>query len=117
VPYFFIIPAYMLLLAVLGIAAFVTRMNPPWRKASGYIVGGMIGTLIGFILANAAVTIAGILPAMVANHFSLAEGLKQVCGVFAGVALLLGPFVASAAGVALGCLAGCGWVWKRKTAN
>lgn len=112
-PYFFILPAYVLLLLVLGIAAIVTRMNVPWRPASGYIIGGMIGTVPGFIAANLLITLAGILPTVIADHFSLPDGLKQVCGVFAGVALLLGPFVASAVGVVLGFLAGCWLVrWR-----
>jgi hypothetical protein len=56
--------------------------------------------------------VAGILPAVIADHFSLPDGLKQVCGVFAGVALLLGPFIASALGVVFGFLGGC-WVVRR----
>jgi hypothetical protein len=112
IPYFFILPAYFLLLLILGTAAFVTRMNPKWRPARGYIHGGMIGTVPGFIVANLLVTVVGIFPAVIAEHFSLPEGLKQVCGVLAGVALLLGPFVASAAGVVLGFLSGCWIVWR-----
>jgi hypothetical protein len=113
-PYFFILPAYVLLLLVLGIAAFVTRMNPGLRGSSAYIIAGTIGTLPGIIVANLVVTVAGILPAVIADHFSLPDGLKQVCGVFAGVALLLGPFVASAVGVVLGFLGGCWVVWRRR---
>jgi hypothetical protein len=113
-PYFFIVPAYVLLLLVLGIAAFVARMSPGLRGSNSYIIGGMIGTLPGFIVANVLVTLAGILPAVIADQFSLPDGLKQVCGVFAGVALLLGPFIASAVGVVFGFLGGC-WVVRRRT--
>lgn len=113
-PYFFIVPAYILLLMVLGIAAFVARMNPGLRGSSAYIAAGTVGTLPGMIIANVLVTLAGILPALIADRFSLPEGLQQICSVFAGVALLLGPLVASAAGVVLGFLGGCWVVWRRR---
>lgn len=116
-PYFFIIPAYLILLLALGIVVFVTRLNETTRPASRYILAGMIGTVPGIIVANAIVTLAGIMPALVAEQVSLAEGFKQACAIFAGLALLLGPFVASVVGVVLGFSCGCWFVCKRRESN
>ena len=115
-PYFSIVPAYLLLLLILGIAAFVTARHPPWRPACGMIVGGMIGTVPGIIAANGIITLVGILPAVFADWFSAGEGLTRFCGVLTGIALLLGPFAVSLVGVTLGFAAGCLWVGRRRRA-
>ncbi len=67
-------------------------------------IGGGIGSVPGFIVANGIVTLAGVLPALVAERCALPEWLRQVCQIFAGVTLMLGPFAASAAGVGVGFL-------------
>jgi hypothetical protein len=116
VPYFLIVPAYLALLLILGIAAFVASRNPPWRPACGFIVGGMIGTLPGIIVANGIVTLVGILPAVLADRLSAGEGLTRFCGILTIIALILGPFAASLVGVLLGFAAGCLWVRLRRRA-
>ena len=45
-PYFFIIPAFAVLLFVLIAAAFGAHYVPQFERASGYLFGGVIGTLI-----------------------------------------------------------------------
>ena len=113
-PYFIILPAYAILLLVLGIAAFVTRMIPEARWSSGYLVGGMVGTLPAFILANVGITIAGILPLWLTKQFTPPEWFSQVCAIVSMVALMIGPFIASAVGIALGFGAGCLVVRRRR---
>ena len=113
-PYFFILPVYGTLLVMLALAAWLTRLSPQLRWASGYLIGGTIGTLPGFVLTNGIVTLAGILPALVAERCALPECLRQACGILAAVTLMLGPFAASTAGIALGFLAGCGIVRRRR---
>lgn len=113
-PYFLIVFAYLVLLLILGIAALVTARHPPWRPACDWIVGGMIGTLPGMIAANGLITLIGILPAVLADWFSAGEGLTRWCGVLTGIALILGPFAASFAGVMFGFAAGCLWVVRRR---
>lgn len=112
-PYFFILPAYGLLLLVLGAAAFAAWMTPRGRPLGRLLVAGMIGSVPGMLIANVLVTIAGLLPVWLADNLTLPETLKQVLGVCAVAILLLGPFVASALGVLLGFLGGCGFVWWR----
>lgn len=114
VPYFFILPVYATLLVMLTLAALLTRLTPQLRWTSGYVIGGAIGTVPGFLLANGMVTLAGLLPALVAERCALPEWLRQACGIWAAVTLMLGPFAASTAGCALGFLAGCGIVRRRR---
>ncbi len=113
-PYFFILPIYCLLLVALGAAAVVARCVAEWRPASGVIVGGMVGSLAGFIAANVIITGVGLMPVMVGNHFAAAGWERQVAGIFAAVMLLLGPFVASAMGVVIGFAAGVVVVLRRR---
>ena len=113
-PYFIILPVYALLLAFLAAASVVARCVESWRPASGYIVGGTVGTLPGFIVANVVVTLAGLLPVLVAQHFTPPQWLQQAGAVVVAAILLIGPFVASAIGVVLGFAAGVFFVFRRR---
>lgn len=111
-PYFFIIPAYLILLLVLGIAAVVLRGGGDGGRASVSIVSGMAGTLPGIVVANVAVTVAGVAPLWLSGQVSAPEWMRQVLSVFAVVCLFIGPFVASALGVIAGFLGGW-WLVRR----
>lgn len=113
-PYFFILPVYAVLLVFLLIAAVVARCVEGWRPASGYIIGGTVGTLPGFIVANVIVTLVGILPVLVAQHLTLPEWLQKAGAVIVAAILLAGPFIASAIGVILGFVAGIFFVFRRR---
>jgi len=112
-PYFFIVPAYLLLLLILGIAAVVLRSGGNSGPASGYILAGMVGTIPGIIAANVLVTLAGLLPLWIAAKVSPPEWMMQVLSVLAVACLFIGPFVASAIGVIAGFLCGILVAWKR----
>ena len=111
-PYFFIVPAYLLLLLVLGIAAVVLRSGGNSGRASGFILAGMVGTLPGIIAANVVVTLAGLLPLWIAGNVSPPEGVRQLLSALALLCLFIGPFVASVIGVIAGFLCG---VWFAAT--
>ncbi len=113
-PYFIILPIYALLLVFLVVAAVVARCIPAWRAASGSIVAGAVGTGFGFVVANVIVTLAGFLPLWVAQQCTLPPWLQQAAAVVVAVILLVGPFVASAMGVALGFVAGVFWGYRRR---
>ena len=113
-PYFFILPAYVLLLVALTGAAIVTRFMPRFQPASGYIVGGMIGTLVGFIFINVMVVAAGVLPVWLAQKGSFPDWVQQVIKIFVAAALLIGPFIGSAIGVLFGFCAGLYFVHRRR---
>lgn len=112
-PYFFILPCYLLLLLALGIFAVVKRKHP----AGACAAAGAIGTIPGILLANLAVTGAGLLPAAVSGHLDAPQIIRQITAAFAAVMLLLGPFIASAFGVLAGFTAGCAWACKRSRAQ
>lgn len=113
-PYFIILPVYALLLVFLAIAAIVARCVESWRPACGYIVGGTVGTLPGFIVANIVITVAGLLPVLMAEHFTLPQWAQQTGALVAAVLLFIGPFAASALGVVLGFAAGVFFVFRRR---
>lgn len=113
-PYFIILPAYVLLICGLSIAAVATRFVPQARPASGYIVGGTLGTIPGFILANVIVISAGLLPAWASQKVTLPQWLESAMAIFAGAVLLLGPFAASAVGVFVGFALGEFIVFRRR---
>lgn len=114
VPYFFILPGYALLLAFFAIAALVALRVPSWRPACGYLVGGAVGTVPGFLVANVAVTVAGLLPVALVQHLSPPQWVQQVGTLVSAGLLLIGPWIASAFGVALGFAAGVFWVFSRR---
>ncbi len=116
-PYFIVLPVYVLFFLLLVIAAGVARCVEAWRPASGYLVGGTVGTLLGFIVANVGVTLAGLLPILVAQHFTPPQWLQQAGAVVVVVILMVGPFLASAIGVVLGFAAGVFFVFRRRRSH
>jgi len=113
-PYFFILPAYVALLVVLIIAAVVTYAVPRCKSASGYIVAGTVGTLVGFVVINVVVIVLGVLPAWLAQKVAFPEWLQQVSKIFVVAALLIGPFIGSAIGVLIGFMAGLYFIYRRR---
>jgi hypothetical protein len=111
-PYFFILPVYAaLLLGFIGAAA-ITRLVPRFRVVTGYIVCGAIGTLIGFIILNALVWMAGLFPVWLNQKNSFPQWLLRFSQFFVAGTLLIGPFIGSAIGVMLGFAAGIYIVYR-----
>lgn len=113
-PYFFILPAYFALLIALFGTAIVTRFVPRFQPASSYIVGGTVGTMVGFIFINVLVIVVGVLPVWLTKNISFPDWLQQVSKIFVAAALLIGPFIGSAIGVMLGFCAGLYFVHSRR---
>ena len=116
-PYFIILPVYVLLLVALIVAAIVTRFVPQLQPASAYIVGGTVGTLPAFVVANILVTLAGLLPVWAAQKMELPQRLHDATKFFVAAVLLVGPFVASAIGVFLGFALGVYFVFRRRRSH
>jgi len=113
-PYFFILPAYVILLVGLLGAATIARFVPRFRTASGYVLGGAVGTLIGFTVINIMVWLVGLAPAWLAQKYTFPAWLQQASQFFVATALLVGPFIGSAMGVLFGFAAGFYWVYRRR---
>ena len=113
-PYFFILPAYALLLLGLVAVAIITRFVPRFRTASGYFVGGAVGTLIGFAVINVIVWLVGLTPVWLSQKFTFPGWLQQASKFFVAAALLVGPFIGSAVGVLFGFAAGFYYVYRRR---
>ncbi len=113
-PYFFILPVYVALLLGLIGAAVVARFVPRFQSASGYIFGGAIGSLVGFLLVNVAVILVGATPAWLAQRFTFPDWLQQTSKFFVATTLFIGPFIGSAIGALLGFAAGFYIVFRRR---
>jgi hypothetical protein len=112
-PYFFILPCYLALFIGLIGAGVVTRFIPRFRAGSGYLIGGAIGSLVGFVTVNILLILAGVAPAWLAQKFTFPIWLTQVSKFFVAAVLLLGPFIASSLGVLLGFAGGIYFVYRR----
>ncbi len=112
--YFFIVPAYVLLVVGLIAAAIVARFVPRFQPASGYIVAGTLGTVVGFTIVNAVVIVLGVLPVWLAEKLSFPDWLRHITTVVVTAALFVGPFVGSAIGVLSGFAAGAYLVYRHR---
>jgi hypothetical protein len=116
-PYFFILPAYLVLLLILSLIAGLVRLLPRLRWASGYLAGGIIGTIPGFIGANILVTISAFLPVWVSQKASFSQGVVETARIFTFAVLFIGPFLASVIGTGFGFAAGLFFVMVRRRAR
>jgi hypothetical protein len=114
--FFLILPTYALLLLMLGGAAALTWCIPRLRPASGYLVGGALGSLAGFVVVNAFILAMGVAPAWLAHEYSLSEWVRSASKVYAVATLMLGPIIGSFAGILLG-FAGGWWCVRRRRLN
>jgi len=114
-PYFFILPAYIVFLIGLIAVAVIVRFIPRFQRASGYIIGGAIGTLIGLVIINVIVILAGVAPAWLAERFTLPDWLQKASKYFVAATLLIGPFIGSAVGVFLRFAVGIYFVFRRRS--
>jgi hypothetical protein len=113
-PYFFILPAYLVLLIGLIAAAVTVRFVPRLKHLRGCVLGGALGTLIGFAIVNVIVVLAGVAPAWLAQKITFPNWLQQVSKFFVAAILLIGPFIGSGVGVLFGFAIGFYWVYSRK---
>ncbi|MEI8064634.1 MAG: hypothetical protein WCH84_11295 [Verrucomicrobiota bacterium] len=116
-PYFFILPAYVLLVLGLTVAVIIFLLVREWRPAKSYIVAGTIGTFLGIVLANILVTVLGVLPFLFARVPSLPEPLRKGAGILGLGILMIGPFIASVVGVLLGFGVGLYYAYRRRHAK
>lgn len=111
---FIILSGYAALLAILVIAAVITTRIPGWQSATRYLVAGTVGTLLGFVVANGCVVLAGVGPILLAEHYTLPQWLTYTGAVVVASILFIGPIFASTIGVIAGFTAGVYYSFKRR---
>lgn len=116
-PYFFILPAYIALALALIVLGMVVRYIPRWQFASVYLLSGALGTLPGFLIANVIVMLAGVIPVILSEKITLPHLLQQIGGFVVAGILLIGPFIASAVGIAGGFFSGVYIVFRKRSKN
>ncbi len=113
-PYFILLPGYVGFLVLMTLAIIALRASPTWRPWSGYVAGALVGSCPGFLVANAVCLLGGVLSIQAAQNGMFPEWLQQTFALAAAAILFVGPFVALAAGVALGSACGLYFVARRR---
>jgi hypothetical protein len=114
VPYFFILPVFLIFEVAVLAAALVFKYQTKLRWVSGYLIGVTLGSTGGFALANVILWIVSIVPSVVAEKYSLPEIVKSIAKIIMALGLLLGPFAASAVGMGVGSALGIYLVYRRR---
>jgi hypothetical protein len=109
-PYFFIIPLFLLYVVAMLVGLVVATVVPSLRKARGAMGGVLLWSSVGFIVANSLyfafffVFAAAQDKAPSALGVGLLGSLGMLTGPVLGCFLILGPFVLTAAGLGGGAL-------------
>ena len=115
-PYFFILPIFVLIEVSLLVSSFVVLKFQKYLWAKSYLLGVVLGSTIGFLVANLILWVVSVLPDALAQKYSLPEFVQTVSKFILAFGLLLGPFFASAGGMVFGSLIAVYIVYrKRKT--
>jgi hypothetical protein len=108
VPYFFIVPAFVLWFVALSAASVASYLLPslkPWRS---HCVGVLLWSTIGFVLSTALYAVAAV--ALFGGLGKLFDGEPSAAGGIAmGLMIFVVPFVAAAVGV----FGGVAFGWRR----
>lgn len=104
-PYFFILPAFVLYLLGMGTVLAVTRVHPPAARFGPYIRSVLIWSSIGFVVATVLhfgvmLAVLAVIPRVTGNGASALGGIAMAGVVF------VGPFAAAIVGVLGGTVIG-----------
>ncbi|MFD1470615.1 hypothetical protein ACFQ48_20485 [Hymenobacter caeli] len=106
-PYFFILPVFVVGL-LLPLAAGVVLRFTRWRNAAPYVFGVAVGAALGFAGANAL-----LLPLLHGvNKLPATQNAQTIKTLLLAVVVFIGPFVASAAGAVVGAIVGIVAAWR-----
>ena len=103
--YLFVVPLYLLALAAAIAAGIICRFIPKARRASAYFFAAAIGSLPGMIIANLLLIL--IVVGLAKNAGSFPQGLDISSGAVVEAGAIIGPFVASVVGAAIGAGVAC----------
>jgi hypothetical protein len=111
VPYFVILPIFAVSLCLEGLVLLLCVLVPSLRRAVPAGLRVLVGSVVGFVLANAASILFGVLPVLVAAVLRVDKDSPAAAVVagFALAGLFVGPLVVSP----LGFLGGA-WLGLRR---
>ena len=97
-PYFFILPGFVLYVVGLAAAIVVSSLHQPAAYLRRYFIAALLWSTIGFVLSTVAYVIA--FAASVGAMSQLIDGGPSVAGgVAMGLMVFVAPFVAAAIGI------------------
>ena len=97
-PYFFVLPAFVVYVLAMGLAIAVASVYQPLRHLRGYIVSVLGWSSLGFVVAT--IVYAVILVFTMAAVDRFVPGMRSMIGGIAlAVVIFIGPFVAAVAGL------------------
>ena len=102
-PYLFILPAFVLWVAALGVAIVVTSLHRPGVWLRPYVVSVLVWSSLGFVLST--IVYAGVLVGAAVAMDRLLPGRTSIIGGM-GLVIFVGPFVAAAVGILGGTVIG-----------
>ena len=97
-PYFFILPAFVLFVVTLGVAMVVTSFYQPAARLRPYLVSVLIWSSLGFALSTI-LYVGALAAAAVVMDRLLAGKPSTIGGIAMGIVVFIGPFVAAAVGL------------------
>ncbi len=115
-PYFFILPAFVLYLALLTAALVGTVLYRPAIGLRPYIAGALLWSSIGFVVSTMAYVVGAVL-AVGAIDKVLAGQPSTVGSIAMGGVIFIAPFIAAAAGVLGGTAFGVARRWRKESAR
>lgn len=107
-PYRVILPCFLALLAVGAVGLVLCACLPPLRRAVPYGWRMLLGSGLGFCVANVASLLLGVVPVLIAALLGVDKDspAAQFVAAFALLGLFVGPLVVSPLGVLWGAFLG-----------
>jgi MFS family permease len=112
-PYFFLVAGFILFTVAAALGTALTWFYRPLRPVFPLTWRAWLWGTVGFVLANA--LLIGAVALLLGAEVSPAPQYANVVGGVGVAALVIGPFVASGAGVVMGVLFGCYLGWRVAT--
>jgi uncharacterized membrane protein YjfL (UPF0719 family) len=97
-PYFFILPLFVMYLIGMVIGVGLTFLYQPLRWLRGYLARVLLWSSVGFVISTIAYAI-GVIAALRLLELSVGSRPSVVGGIVMGAILFVGPFVAAGLGL------------------
>lgn len=111
--YFFILPVYLVFLAIVSLVSIGFMFRPSLRHIGSYGLGVSIGSIPGFLLANALLWLA----TLSLVSFQIPEWLKTLYNILVVVLAFFGPVPVSVAGIMAGSITGFLIVYRMRRSS